>query len=109
MALISVIIMLRGWAPGSWCVQPGPSLGQDVNLQRTVSPILKGFIKRHVVHLELAFLFRDTNTRAPKSYWRNLSLTRAEDPQVFCHIKKEGFCLLLFCFVLKKRTHSGIK
>lgn len=72
-------------------------LGQDLDLERTVSPRLKGFIKRHVIHLELAFLLRDTNARAPKSSWRNLSVTGVEDPQVFCHMKKEGFCLLLFC------------
>lgn len=74
-----------------------------------MSPRLNGFIKKYVIHLELAFLLRDTNAHDPKSSWRNLSLTGAEDPQVFFHIKKEGFCFLLFCFVLKKRTHSRVK
>ena len=68
-------------------------LAWDVNLERTVSPRFKGFIKRYVIHLDLAFLLRDSDALAPKGSWRNLSLTQisgAEDPQTLCYVKEEG-------------------
>lgn len=71
--------------------------------RRTLSPRLKDFIKRYVIHLELAFPLRDTNAPAPKSSWRNLSSTGAEDPQVLFHIKKNGFSYLKDPFKVSNR------